>query len=75
SSTSDDSGLQVDLSVTDETVDRADWQGLSVYVPDSATARLRVNGQEVRDVRRNPQDHTGRPSISIPWVPLEWPAL
>ncbi|MEP6919332.1 MAG: hypothetical protein ABJC89_27060, partial [Acidobacteriota bacterium] len=40
SSTSNHTGLQVDLAVPDATVDSADWQGLSVYVPDSATARL-----------------------------------
>jgi hypothetical protein len=53
----------------------ADAQGLSVYVDDSSTARLAVNGRDVEDVRRNPADHTGRQSLSVPWVPLEWPHL
>jgi hypothetical protein len=48
---------------------------LTVYVPISATARLAINGHDIRDLRRNPPDHTGRESISVPWVPLDWPQL
>ncbi len=53
----------------------ANAQGLSVYVDDSSSARLVVNGRDVKDVRRNPADHTGRQSVSVPWIPLEWPHL
>jgi len=42
-----------------------DLCGLTVYVNDSATARVFVDDQEVSHLIRNPVDHTGRESITI----------
>jgi hypothetical protein len=53
----------------------ADLAGLTMYVPDSATARLRVNGREVGVLLRNGPDHTGLPSISLERKRLEFPRL
>jgi hypothetical protein len=66
---------RVDLAIDDPTSVPADWQGLTVYVPHSTRARLVINGSDVKDARRNPPDHTGRESLSVPWHPLEWPHL
>jgi hypothetical protein len=47
-------------------------QGLTLYV-EAAGTRVLVNGRPVPDLRENPPDQTGRPSVSIPWRPLEFP--
>lgn len=52
-----------------------DLDGLTFYVPDPQLCRILLNEAEVRDAVRNPPDHTGRPSISMPWPRLEFPAL
>ena len=49
--------------------------GLTVYVRDSARAHIVVNGRDRADAVRNPADHTGRDSVSLPWRRLELPAL
>ena len=51
----------------------ADLEGLTFYVPDAARVRMSVDGREVADLRGNPPDHTGRPSVSLPWRRLEFP--
>jgi len=60
----------------------ADWRaepfacaGLTFYVPQGAGCRLLINGRIVENVRPNPPDHTGRPSISVAWPSLEFPIL
>jgi hypothetical protein len=73
SSTVDAGAERIDLELPADAA--ADPQGLSVYVDDSSSARLVVNGREIDDVRRNPADHTGRQSVSVPWIPLAWPHL
>jgi hypothetical protein len=62
-------GLTIDVTVPFEGV------ALSFYVPEPERTRVRVNGREVVGLRRNGPDHTGRPSVSIPWAPLEFPEL
>jgi hypothetical protein len=52
-----------------------DLDGLSFYVADPPRTRVIVDGAEVGRLRRNPPDHTGRPSVSIPWPRLEFPSL
>ncbi len=52
-----------------------DLDGLSFYVPDAARARLTVDGVDIARFNRNPPDHTGRPSVSIPWPRLEFPSV
>jgi hypothetical protein len=46
--------------------------GLTFYVSDPARARVVASGRELALVR-NPPDHTGRPSVSLPWPRLEFP--
>jgi len=47
--------------------------GLTVYVDDPARAELRVNGRPMWAAVRHGRDHTGRPSIALPWPRLEFP--
>ena len=49
--------------------------GLTLYVTDSASARVSVNDRHIHGITRNERDHTGRPSISFKWPTLEFPAL
>lgn len=51
----------------------ADLAGLTFYMPDSTSVCLTVDGKQVADVRHNPPDHSGRPSVSLPWPRLEFP--
>jgi hypothetical protein len=79
--TSDEHGLRIDVDARPRTSDEsggfsgASLDGLTFYVPDPRTARLFVDGREVPDLRRNPADHTGRGSVSLPWPKLEFPSL
>jgi hypothetical protein len=57
------------------TIAPADMDGLTFYVDDPCRARIFVNGQEVVPLQRNPADHTGRPSVSIPRRPLSFPRV
>jgi hypothetical protein len=66
-------GAEVDLRVGGAWAPE-DLDGLTVYVDDPARTRLRVDGREVPSVRRNPPDHTGRASLSVPWRRLEFPS-
>lgn len=52
----------------------ADCEGLTFYTDDPRRWRVKLDGKEVVVVR-NPRDHTGRPSISIPWRKLDFPRL
>ncbi len=56
-------------------LDVADLAGVTFYVADAHATCLTVNGEKVRGIRRNPPDHTGRPSVSLPWPRLEFPAI
>ncbi|MCC7416120.1 MAG: hypothetical protein IT176_03190 [Acidobacteria bacterium] len=51
----------------------ADLAGLTFYVPDAARARLAVDGVECPAIERNPPDHTGRASVSLPRPRLAYP--
>lgn len=63
--------LHIQLRTTDP-VTAADAQGLTFYVPDPRHARISLNGVPCA-VQQNPEDHTGRPSVSLPIHPLEFP--
>lgn len=52
-----------------------DLQGLTWYVDNPKATRLFINGKHVENCQLNPEDHTGRKSISIPWRPLIFPTL
>jgi hypothetical protein len=67
-----DGALHIAL-VTHHALPASDLDGLSFYVRDSSQIRMTLNGRAVRDLRKNPPDHTGRPSVSLPWRPLEFP--
>ena len=49
--------------------------GLTIYVRNSQTARLFVDGEEISGLQRNTADDRGQQSVSIPWRPLEFPAI
>jgi hypothetical protein len=49
------------------------FDGLTIYVDRPDRTRVRVDGRECGAIRRNPPDHTGRPSVSLPWTRLEFP--
>lgn len=55
--------------------EHGDLSGLTFYVSDAAVTRLTIEGREVQDIRRNGPDHTGRPSVSLPWPRLRFPVL
>jgi hypothetical protein len=55
------------MSLTDD-----DLQGLTFYVDDPAAVQIHFQGQAMR-VSHNSPDHTGRSSVSIPWIPLKYP--
>lgn len=52
-----------------------DLSGLTFYVPDPRVARVAIDGAETGDLQVNPPDHTGRPSVSLPWASLEFPRI
>lgn len=49
-----------------------DLQGLTFYIEDISGVRILFKGQPVLQIE-NTRDHTGRQSVSIPWVTLEYP--
>jgi hypothetical protein len=49
-----------------------DLQGLTFYCRHPERTGIRFQGRTVPSVT-NPPDHTGRPSVSVPWIPLEYP--
>jgi hypothetical protein len=52
----------------------ADCDGLTFYTDHPRRWQLTLDGRQVQVIRNLP-DHTGRPSISIPWRQLEFPQL
>jgi hypothetical protein len=50
-------------------------QGLTFYLTDPQYAKVRLNNAVFLSVNVNGPDHTGRPSISVPWRRLEFPEL
>lgn len=58
----------------------ADLEGMTFYVNAAVKSpmpdvRVVVDGVEVPQLRHNPPDETGKPSVSIPWTPLTFPDL
>ncbi|MBI3087278.1 MAG: hypothetical protein HYY91_00080 [Candidatus Omnitrophica bacterium] len=58
----------LDITI-DPGVDAAHLQGMTFYAEHAKPLRLLLGEQEL-PLRRNPPDHTGRPSVSIPPAPL-----
>lgn len=52
-----------------------DLSGLTVYVADPISTLVTVNGEDVEGLVYNAPDHTGQTSVSLPWVPLEFPTI
>ena len=52
-----------------------DLAGISIYVRNPETARVFVDGLEIRDLVRNPKDESGLTSVSFPWARLDFPNL
>ncbi len=53
-----------------------DPDGLTVYLNEgNEPRRITLNGAEVRGLVRNPPDHTGQSSISIPWSRRSFPDI
>jgi len=52
-----------------------DLSGLTFYVRDPGVTRIVVDGHQAIAIKCNPPDHTGRPSISLPWPRLEFPRI
>jgi len=57
----------------DDGVDPAAAAGLTFYHTRYVATEVRINGEPVAHLRVNPPDHTGRPSVSVPWPRLEFP--
>lgn len=71
-------GVRIDLSTagtgsTGQPLPERDLAGLTFYVPDPRHARVLLDGREMPGLRRNGPDHTGAPSVSLPWPALELP--
>jgi len=68
-------GREGDWQVLRVTSDRPDEElgGMTLYVDDPARCRLYVNDREMTGLQRNPADASGRPSVSLPWIPLVFP--
>ena len=68
--------LHVRVTTHEGTTDPArELAGLTLYVPERMRVRLNVDGHDVPSLKHNSPDGTGRPSVSIPWAPLEFPRL
>ncbi len=50
-----------------------DLEGLTFYTPDPQLTRVRIEGEEVTGLLQNAADASGRASVSIPWIRLEFP--
>ena len=79
-SLSNKNGLYIDLntravenSIGKPTAD--DLDGLTFYVPDPAATYVKIDGEKVTGLKRNPPDHTGRPSVSLAWPLLKFPEI
>jgi hypothetical protein len=48
-------------------------QGITFYVPDSSLTDIYIQGIRLKDIQRNPADHTGSESVTIPFTRLTYP--
>jgi hypothetical protein len=60
------------LEIAIDAGDRLDPDGLTFYIPEGRRVEVTFGGRAIR-VTRNPSDHTGRSSVSIPWRRLSFP--
>ncbi len=52
-----------------------DCSGLTFYVTNPMAACIKFNNKIIENIRKNPLDSTGRPSVSIGWPLLEFPDM
>lgn len=50
-----------------------DLAGLTIYTPDPDKTHIKINGSEIKNLRHNAPDHTGQPTVSLPWYRLAFP--
>jgi hypothetical protein len=67
--------IDTHLDETGQTISRNDLSGLTFYLPSSLSCRITLNQTPIENLQVNPPDHTGRPSVSVPWKRLEFPSL
>ena len=53
----------------------SDLQGLTFYVSDVNNVLMKINDNEIYNVKKNPPDDTGRASVSLAWPALEFPEI
>ena len=80
SSTWDENGLHIDVrgrvgGNPISELSAADLSGLTFYVPDSRTTCVTIDGTKENKLKCNAPDHTGQPSVSLPWPMLEFPKI
>jgi hypothetical protein len=64
--------LRYELS-SPEAVTVTQLQGVSLYIDEPGRTDVRLNGQPLATLQVNPPDETGRASLSVRWMPLEFP--
>ncbi len=66
-----------EITRIDITKDQTDppLDGLTMYVQDPARTKVYMNNCEIQNLQKNAPDHTGRPSISLPWQKLTFPPI
>lgn len=47
--------------------------GLTIYTPDPGKTHIKINGGEIKKLQYNAPDHTGHPTVSLPWPRLAFP--
>ena len=67
--------IEADSELSLNDVGLSDIAGLTFYVMDPERTTVYVNGREIKNIKRNGKDHTGRSSVSIPWNSLSFPNL
>jgi hypothetical protein len=79
-STMDEQGLHINVYTRAEQnapgrLSDADLDGMTFYVPDPEATRITINRQAAADLKLNPPDYTGQPSVSLAWRALEFPRI
>ena len=63
---------QLNILGEPHSITESDLQGLTFYCRNPHRMRIRFQGKMISTVT-NPPDHSGQPSVSVPWIPLEYP--
>ena len=78
--TSDEKGLHIELDANAPAspvgrLSMDDLCGLTFYVPNPEATFVTIEGKQVSGLQCNAADHTGKPSVSLPWPRLEFPEI